>query len=208
MTKNIYNHTLIEIMKKQKIFPVLRGKDKVKMVETARALAKSGLEIIEINVDSPEIFEAIEEVSSEVIVCAGGIITSLQAETAYNTGAKVFSSPIFDNNLLKFAKNRRIPYIAGATTANEAYVAWQSRIPLIKLYPITPMGGTMYLKDILRPMPFLNIMPAGSVKLNDVENYLEAGAIAVGVGRDIYEGHTPELITAKMTGFMRNLNNY
>ncbi len=206
MKKYIYNDTLIEIMKEQKIFPVLRGKDKNKMIETARALAKAGIELVEINVDAPEIFEAIEEVSNEITVCAGGIITSLQAETAFQAGAKVFSSPIFQTNLLKMSKSRKIPYIAGTTTANEAYTAWKSRIPLIKLYPITAMGGTMYLEDILRPMPFLNIMPVGNVKLSQVKDFINAGAISVGVGRDIYDAYTPEQITARMYNFLKDLN--
>lgn len=203
--KNIYNNTLIEIMKNQKIFPVLRGKDKEKMIANARALAKASIEIIEINVDSPEIFEAIEEVSSELIVCAGGIITSLQAEVAFQAGAKVFSSPIFQTNLLKISKSRKIPYIAGTTTSNEAYEAWKARIPLIKLYPITAMGGTMYLEDILRPMPFLNLMPAGNIKLSEVKDYINTGAVAVGVGRDIYEGSSSEQITARMHNFLKEL---
>lgn len=206
MKKYIYNDTLIEIMKDQKIFPVLRGKDKNKMVQTARALAKAGIELVEINVDAPEIFEAIEEVSNEITVCAGGIITSLQAETAFQAGAKVFSSPIFQTNLLKISKSCKIPYIAGTTTANEAYTAWKARIPLIKLYPITAMGGTMYLEDILRPMPFLNIMPVGNVKLSQVKDYINAGAISVGVGRDIYEAYTPDQITARMHNFLKDLN--
>ena len=176
------------------------------MVATARALAKAGIEIVEINVDAPEIFEAIEEVSDEITVCAGGIITSLQAEVAFQAGAKVFSSPIFQTNLLKISKSRKIPYIAGTTTANEAYNAWKSRIPLIKLYPITAMGGTMYLEDILRPMPFLNIMPAGNIKLAQVKDYINAGAVCVGVGRDVYEAYSPEQITARMHNFLKDLN--
>ena len=204
--QNIYNDTLIKIMKEQKIFPVLRGKDKVKMVETVRALAKAGIKIVEINIDSPEIFEAIEEISKEVIVCAGGIITSFQADVAIQVGAKVFSSPIFQTNLLKISKSRKIPYIAGTSTANEAYDAWKSRISLIKLYPITAMGGTMYLEDILRPMPFLNIMPAGNIKLSQVKDYIKAGATAVAVGRDIYDGYTSEQITARMQAVLKELN--
>ncbi len=206
MEKYIYNDRLIEILKEQKIFPVLRGKDKNKMVETARALAKAGVKLVEINVDSPQIFEAIEEVSGELIVCAGGIITSLQAETAFAAGARVFSSPIFQTNLLKISKSRKIPYIAGTTTANEAYTAWKSRIPVIKMYPITAMGGVMYLEDILRPMPFLNIMPAGNIKLSEVKDYIAAGALCVGVGRDIYENQTPEQITLNVKKLLEELN--
>lgn len=206
MGKNIDSGTLLEIVKSQKIFPVLRGKDKNKIVLTARALAKAGIEMVEINVDSPQIFEAIEEVSNEIIVCAGGIITSLQAQVAFETGAKVFSSPIFQTNLLKISKSRKIPYIAGTTTANEAYTAWKSRIPLIKLYPITAMGGKMYLEDILRPMPFLNLMPAGNVKLSQVKDYVEAGAVGAAVGRDIFESFSPDELTSGLGKFLKEIN--
>ena len=207
MEKYIYNDTLIEMMKAQRLFPVLRGKDKIRMASMARALAKAGIEIVEINIDAPEIFEAIEEVAGEITVCAGGIITSHQAEVALQAGAKVFSSPIFQTNLLKISKSRKIPSIAGTTTANEAYSAWKSRIPLIKLYPITAMGGTMYLEDILRPMPFLNIMPAGNIKLSEVKEYIKAGATSVAVGRDIYDGYTPQEITMRVQNFLKEVKS-
>ena len=88
-----------------------------------------------------------------------------------------------------------IDYIAGTSTANEAYEAWKARIPLVKIYPITAIGGPLYLEDLLRPMPFLNIMPQGNVKLSEVKQYIDAGAYAVGVGRDLYEGYSYSEIT-------------
>lgn len=192
------NRNLTEILKEQKIYPVLRGKDKYKIIEDVKALKSAGIELVEINVDYPQIYEAIEEVSSEIKVCAGGIITLLQAETAINCGAKLIASPILQPNLLKFSKNRQIPYIAAATTANEAYSAWKLRIPVIRLYPVTAMGGVTYLEDILRPMPFLNILPAGNIKLNEVNDYIKAGAVGVGIGRDLFENRTPDMITQRL----------
>lgn len=206
MKKYINNETLIEIMRQQKIFPVMRGKNANKIIETAKEISKGGLEIIEINIETSEMFNVIEEISSFMTVCAGGIITSFQAQTACECGAKAISSPIFQPNLLKFSKSTQIPYIAGATTANEAYNAWKSRIPLIRLYPITAMGGAMYLEDILRPMPFLNVMPAGDIKLNEVKTYLEKGSVAVGVGRDIYTNCLSSEISTKLIRCLKGLN--
>ena len=143
--------------------------------------------------------------SKFAVVCAGGIITSLQADTALAAGAQVFSSPIFHMNLVKISKDRRIPFIAGASTPNEAYKAWKARIPLIKLYPVTAMGGVLYVEDILRPMPFLKILPQGNVKLNEVKAYIDAGAYAVGVGRDFYEGHSYSEITARAKNIVSEL---
>ena len=201
--QKIINNSLIDILAEQKIYPVLRGKDKDTVIKNVKALKNAGIKLVEINVDSSQIYEAIEEVSNEIKVCAGGVITLLQAETAINCGARLFSSPIVQQNLLKFSKNSHIPYIATATTANEAYNAWKLRIPVIRLYPVTAMGGVTYLEDILRPMPFLSVLPAGNIKLNEINAYIKAGAVGVGVGRDLFQNRTPEMITQKIREILR-----
>lgn len=202
MTEN-----LIKMLSEEKIFPVIRSKDAQNAIDTAKALIDGGIKVLEINVENPEIFKAIEEVSKSACVCAGGIITSIQAEAAIASGAKILSSPIFSMNLVKLSKDKRIPFIAGTSTANEAYNAWKARIPLIKIYPITAMGGAMYVEDLLRPMPFLNIMPLGNVKLNEVSSYIKAGAKVVGVGRDFYDGFTLTEITKRAKNIIEELKN-
>ena len=110
-------------------------------------------------------------------------------------------------NLVYLSKDRRIPFIAGTSTANEAYSAWKSRVQLIKIYPIEAMGGVSYLKNLLRPMSFLKIMPTGNVKLADVQNYIDAGAVAVGVGRDLTEGSSYSEITKRVRGALEHLKD-
>ena len=108
-------------------------------------------------------------------------------------------------NMVKISKNAQIPFIAGTSTANEAYQAWKARVPLIKIYPITALGGPLYVEDLLRPMPFLNIMPMGNIKLEEVPQYIEAGAAAVGVGRDLYKGFNFSEITNRTKKIMQEL---
>ena len=185
----------ISTIAKDKVYPIIRCKDAEQTVEIAKALVDGGIRVLEINVENISIYEAINEVSKYATVCAGGIITATQADYAFKNGAKLFASPIFHMNLIKISKNLGIPFIAGTTTANEAYTAWKSRIPLIKLFPAEAMGGVSYIENILRQMPFVNLMPTGDIKLRDVVAYLNAGAKAVGVGRDFYQGFTPKEIT-------------
>ena len=196
---------LIKMLSEEKILPIIRNKNPQTVIETARALKDGGVKIVEINVETPEIYGAIAEISKEMTVCAGGIITSLQAQSAISVGAEILSSPIFHMNLVKISKDRQIPFIAGASTPNEAYNAWKARIALIKLYPVTAMGGVLYVEDLLRPMPFLNILPQGNVKLEEVPSYIKAGAVAVGVGRDLYEGYSCSQITERVKNFLANL---
>lgn len=196
---------LIKLLSEEKILPIIRNKNPQTVIKTARALKDGGVKIVEINVETPEIYGAIAELSKEMTVCAGGIITSLQAQSAISVGAEILSSPIFHMNLVKISKDRQIPFIAGASTPNEAYNAWKARIPLIKLYPVTAMGGVLYVEDLLRPMPFLNILPQGNVKLEEVPSYIKAGAVAVGVGRDLYEGYSYSQITERVKKLLATL---
>ena len=196
---------LINVLAEEKILPILRCKDAQLMIDRAKALIDAGVKVIEINVENPTIYKAIEEISKYANVCAGGIITSLQAEAAIMSGAKILSSPIFSMNLVKISKDKQIPYIAGTSTANEAFNAWKARIPLIKIYPITAMGGAMYIEDLLRPMPFLNVMPLGNVKVDEIQSYINAGASVVGIGRDLYDGLSLSEITNRAKKVIKEL---
>ena len=109
---------------------------------------------------------------------------------------------------MKISKNLRIPFIAGTTTANEAYNAWKSRIPLIKIFPADAMGGASYIENILRQMPFLNLMPMGNIKLSEVISYLNAGATAVGVGRDFYQEFTAKEITSRTKEILDEVRDF
>ncbi len=192
MKKNV-----MELISEEKIYPIVRNKNAQKAVDIAHALIEGGIKVMEITVENPSLYSAITEISKDAIVCAGGIITQQQAEQALTCGAKLFSSPIYQMNMVKISKNRQMPFIAGASTPNEAYDAWKSRIPLIKIFPVTALGGVQYIEDILRPMPFLNLMPMGHIQLSEVMDYIRVGAKAVGVGRNFYEDLSNAEITTR-----------
>ena len=199
------NINLIEKLKENKVLPIIRSTDPQDVINKVKALLDGGLDVMEVNVETPNIFNAIKAVSNDAIICAGGIITSIQAQAAIDSGAKIISSPIFQSNLLKISKDKRLPFIAGTSTAKEAYNAWKSRIPVVKIYPITAMGGVEYIENLLRPMPFLNVIPQGNVQLNEVKSYIEAGAIAVGVGRHLTGGNSYKDITERTKDLLEQL---
>ena len=201
------NENLVKLLSQEKLFPIIRSRNPQTVKDTAFALIDGGIKFMEINVVNPDIYYVIEEVSKHAKVCAGGIITSLQAQTAVDAGAEVLSSPIFQMNLVKFSKDRQVPFIAGASTANEAYSAWKARVPLIKVYPISALGGVSYLENLLRPMPFLNILPMGAAKLSEIKDYINAGAVAVGVGRDLLSGYSYSEVTGRVKNILKELKD-
>lgn len=198
---------LIRQIGKQKIYPIIRENNPDKVIDKAKALIDGGINIIEITIENDLIYNAIEEVSENATVVAGGIITEEQAVESLNAGAKILSSPVFQMNMVKISKDKKVPLIASVTTSNEAYTAWKTRVPLMKIFPASALGGKLYIEDLLRPMPFLNLMPSGNIALYEVCDYLRAGAFAVGVGRGFYEDSTLEEITKKAKDIVKKIGD-
>lgn len=194
----------------EKVHAVIRVSDPEKVIEIATAVNKAGINTVEIIIQNYEIIDVIHYLNSteNLTIMAGGIITQRQAQTAINAGASVIVSPIFQMNLVRLCQSNKRPLIMSATTPNEAYSAWKARTPLIKIYPTTPMGGAMYIEDMLRPMPFLNVIATGSIKIDDVVDYLKAGAKAVGIGRDLYQNASAEEIEFRARKLVKLVNDY
>lgn len=182
---------IIEKIKEKKVMAVVRIADKDKCIDTVSALIEGGIEIVELTLENSCTYDVINHFSSDknlnVKVAAGGIITTQQAYIAHNAGAGLIVSPVFQMSLVKFCKGIKVPHISTATTPNEAYNAWKTHIPLIKIYPTGHLGGVEYIQDILRPMPFLNIIATGAIKIDEICQYLSTGVTGCAIGRDFYD---------------------
>lgn len=189
----------IEAIYKNKIVAVIRAEEAKEAIEKAKAMHEGGIRVFEITVEHKNVLPAIEVINNleNSVVMAGGVITAMSAQEAIEHGAKLIISPVFQLNLAKYCLGNKIPHIATVSTPNEAYNAWKSRIPIIKIFPAKPMGQSEYIEDILRPMPFLNLMPSGGISLDDFKTYLDAGAIAVGLGRCLYKDASLKEITER-----------
>lgn len=180
----------INKIEQEKIFAVLRNQNPAETQEIIKAITDGGIKIVEIVIETPEMVKVLEKITKQddrPMIMAGGIITQRQAQIVINSGADVVVSPVFQMNLVRLCKSEKTPLIMTATTPNEAYSAWKANTQLIKISPVNPMGGAEYIEDLLRPMKFLNIIAAGSIKIDDIPAYLKAGAKAVGLGRALYK---------------------
>ena len=192
---------ILDDIKEHKIYGIIREDDPEYAYEIACAYREGGIKFIELNCP----LEVTQKVSKldNVVVSQGGIITTDQAHLALEAGATIISSPIFQMNLVRLASCYSVFLIPSTSTPNEAYNAWRARMPLIKIYPVKEMGGVEYIKDMVKPMPFLNILPCGFVKIEDVKGYLDAGATAVGIGRGLYSKNKYSEIVATVKEVMR-----
>lgn len=205
------NNKILETIRNEKIFAVVRTDNAQKAMDISKALIAGGIKIIEITMGCDDVNQAIAEIAKieGVSVAAGSVITAKQAEDAIKAGAKLIVSPVHEDRLIKLCKGRKIPVVCGAATPNEAYQAWKSGVSAVKIFPAKDLGGPEYIRDILTPMPFLNLLPTGGVNKDNFTDYLDAGAYAVGIGKTLYAYESScEEITKNAQNVLKKLDEY
>jgi len=173
-----------ERLYEEKAVVILREKSPDLVRKKAHAAKDGGLQIQEITWTTPSVAELIREFTKEHlgIIGAGTILTIEDAKQAVDAGAKFLVSPIFTPVVSAWAKKKDVLYIPGAATPQEIMRAWTDGCRPVKVFPIPDFGGAAYLKHVLAPLPFLELLPTGGLGLEDLQPYLDAGAKAVGLG--------------------------
>ena len=175
---------LVEQLKENYFFAVIRGKDKEDAKNIARYAIKGGIYNIEITFSTPKADEVIKELIEEfkddnkVIVGAGTVMNLDHAALAKAAGAKFLVSPHFSPEI---AMENDIEYSPGCGTVTEVVNATAAGAKIVKLFP----GGTIgkgFIQAIHGPIPEVNLMPSGGVSASNVKEWKEAGACAVGIG--------------------------
>lgn len=169
---------------KQFVIPVLRETDAAKLEAAALELASKGNKILELTLMSDAVFAVIKKLSAkgDLVIGAGTVLNEDLAKKAIDHGAKFLVTPGFTHSVQKTAELAKIPFIPGVLTPTEILHAKTHGCELIKIFPISSVGGAAYLKQLNGPFPNTKWMPSGGVNLDQIKEYKEAGAFCVGVG--------------------------
>lgn len=173
-----------EQLYEEKAVVILREKEAGLVRKKAHAARDGGLRIQEITWTTPSVAELIREFTKEHLgtIGAGTILTIEDAKQAVDAGARFLVSPIFTPVVSAWAKKKDVLYIPGAATPMEIMRAWQDGCRPVKVFPVPDFGGAAYIKHVLAPLAFLELLPTGGLGLEDLKPYLDAGAKAVGLG--------------------------
>lgn len=163
---------------------ILREKNADIVRKKAYAARDGGLTIQEVTWTTPSAAELINEFSKKKLgtIGAGTILTVADAKKAVAAGAVFLVSPIYTPAVNAWSKKNKVVYIPGCATANEIHAAWVAGCRPIKVFPIPDFGGSAYIRHLLAPMPFLELLPTGGLGVDDLKAYLDAGSKAVGLG--------------------------
>lgn len=176
-----------EELRQARIMGILRAQSAEIAVEAARAAIRAGLRVLEVAFTTPGATEALQELRGlPILLGAGTLLTRAEGEAALEAGARFLVSPHLGEDLLELSREAQVPYLPGVLTPTEVHRALRLGASLIKLFPIGAVGGAVYLQDLLGPFPGLKAMVTGGVRPSEVPRYLQAGALAVGLGSNLF----------------------
>lgn len=157
--------------------------------QMAQAIASGGMPLIEITWNSDRAPELISQLRRELPHCTIGTGTLLkleQLQQAIEAGAQFLFTPHVNTMLIEAAVEAGVPIVPGALTPTEIVTAWDSGATCVKVFPIEAVGGANYIKSLQGPLGHIPLIPTGGVTLENAEEFIKAGAIAVGLSGDLF----------------------
>jgi 2-dehydro-3-deoxyphosphogluconate aldolase / (4S)-4-hydroxy-2-oxoglutarate aldolase len=210
--------TKIDVLRKIEdvgLVPVLRADSAERAIAIADAITKGGVPVLEVTMTVPGALEVmrvlVQAYGDRLLVGAGTVLDPETARACMLAGSQFIVSPVLNVKIIEMCLRYSIAVIPGALTPTEVLAAWEAGADIVKVFPCSAVGGAKYLRALHGPMPQLKLIPTGGVSLATAEEFLRAGALALGVGSDlvdtkaIAEGR-PEVITETASKYIAIVN--
>lgn len=182
--------TIIDRVAASGIVAVLRADRPDAVVDIAEALLAGGVDAIEVTFTVPKAHQVLEAVADrlggKIVLGAGTVLDPETARLAILAGAEFIVSPALNLETIELCRRYSKAILPGAFTPTEVLTAWQAGADIVKIFP-SEITGPQYLKALHGPLPHVKLMPTGGVNLQTAEDFLKAGAVALGVGGSLIE---------------------
>jgi 2-dehydro-3-deoxyphosphogluconate aldolase/(4S)-4-hydroxy-2-oxoglutarate aldolase len=171
---------------------IVRTNSSEQAARIAEACARGGAAAIEITFTvpgAPGVIESLanEYKSGEILIGAGTVLDPETARLAILAGAQYIVSPSLSVETARLCNRYQIPYMPGAGSMREIVEAMECGTDIVKLFPGETLGPA-FVKAAKGPLPQAALMPTGGVSLENVGEWIKAGAVAVGVGGSLTAG--------------------
>ena len=184
----------VKTIEKNKIIVIVRGVARDKLIPMAEAIYRGGIRLIECTYDASgkipdeEIASNIKMLADrfegEMLVGAGTVLTRKQVELTKSAGGKFIISPDTNPDVIAYTKELGLVSILGALTPTEASAAHRAGADFVKLFPVNTVGSK-YVRDLKAPLSHIRFLAVGGINADNMKEYLDAGAVGVGVGSGI-----------------------
>ncbi len=189
------------------VVPIIRTSSAESALAMVQAIVQGGISCVEITMTVPNALRAIERVADEygekVLLGAGTVLDPETARACLLAGAQFFVTPSLNLKTIELARRYSRPIFPGALTPTEILTAWEAGADGVKVFPCSALGGAKYIKAVKAPFPQIELIPTGGVNLETIEDFLHAGASAVGVGSELVDSKThPDVVTQRARQYL------
>lgn len=187
----------LKSLQRNRAIAVIRSPSRELGIQLAKAVAVGGMDFIEITWNSDQPGAIVSQLRKNLPKCTVGVGTILdlkQLRDAIAAGAQFLFCPHVDPVLIHAANDAGIPIVPGALSPTEIVTAWQAGATCVKVFPIQAVGGASYIKALQGPLGHIPLIPTGGVTLDNAKDFLEAGAVAVGLSGQLFPA---SLVAAK-----------
>ena len=172
-----------------KVVAVIRGESSEEAVQLTKAAVEGGIRAIELTYTTPQVQKAFDELRDvDALLGAGTVLDPETARHAILLGAKFIVSPHFSEEVATVCNRYGIPYLPGCMTIREMVKALEAGCDILKLFPANNFSPS-FIKSVKGPLPHVQIMPTGGINAVNMKEWLNAGAVAVGVGSDLNKAY-------------------
>jgi 2-dehydro-3-deoxyphosphogluconate aldolase / (4S)-4-hydroxy-2-oxoglutarate aldolase len=173
-----------QLLAEHRVMAIIRGSDPAACESTAEVLVEAGFRLLEVSLTSTDALGVLARITAKLgsvaHIGAGTVLDAGDVRDARAAGAGFAVTPAACDGVAA-AIEAGMPVVAGAMTPSEVLAAHRAGAAAVKLFPAEGLGPR-YVRALGDPFPGLGLVPVGGVGLDDVPRYLEAGALAVGVG--------------------------
>ena len=194
------------------VVAVIRMKDPGRLLKVIEAIQAGGVKCVEITMTVPGaigiIGELVKSVPADLLIGAGTVTDVDTAKAVINSGARFVVGPILNLGIIEHCHQRDTVVIPGCFSPTEIIAGWNAGADIIKVFPATSLGPK-YFKDVHGPFPDIRLMPTGGVSIDNVGEWVKAGAAAVGIGSDLLDKQAIEegrfeVLTERAARLVRN----
>lgn len=179
-------NTAYRMIENSVIIAVMRGAFYPDTAQQVCALLMAeGVHCFEFTMNSPQPIEAMQavkrELGAEACVGMGTVLNTDDARRVVDAGADFVVSPVFQPDVVRVVRDAGVLCSPGVITPTEAITAWDMGLKLLKLFPIGTLGLD-YFTAVLGPLDHLRFMCNGGMNATNAAQFVQAGAVAVGMG--------------------------
>ena len=168
-------NTTLEKLGQFGVVPVVVLDDAKDAKPLAKALCDGGLACAEVTFRTDAAEESIRimtEAYPEMVVGAGTVLTTEQADRAIAAGASFIVTPGLDPEIVRHCIEKNIPITPGVVTPSELAQAYSLGLRIVKFFPAEPSGGLPMIKALAAPYYMMQFRPTGGISAATLSDYL------------------------------------